>query len=288
MAPADTTTAPAMSPAVVVDGLSKHFRLPHRRYTTLKERALHPLQSRQFDTLRAVDDVSVSIAPGRVLRDRRPQRLRQEHAAQVPGRDLRARRRRASSVDGRLSPFIELGVGFNPELTARDNVIINAIMLGLTRREARERFDDIIAFAELEEFVDLKLKNYSSGMQVRLAFSVADPGRRRHPPRRRGAGRRRRRVPAEVLRRVHGAEGRGPDDRLRHPRHERRRALLRPRDAASSAAASSQIGEPRGDRPGVQRAQLRRPRAQRRRARREAARRGDPRTAGSRRPTASR
>ena len=74
---------------------------------------------------------------------------------------------------GRLSPFIELGVGFNPDLTARDNVIINAIMLGLTRKQARERFDEIIAFAELEEFLDLKLKNYSSGMSVRLAFSVA-------------------------------------------------------------------------------------------------------------------
>jgi ABC-2 type transport system permease protein len=77
------------------------------------------------------------------------------------------------SVRGRLSPFIELGVGFNQELTARDNVIINAIMLGLTRKQARERFDEIIAFAELEEFVDLNLKNYSSGMTARLGFSVA-------------------------------------------------------------------------------------------------------------------
>jgi ABC-type polysaccharide/polyol phosphate transport system ATPase subunit len=76
-------------------------------------------------------------------------------------------------VVGRLSPFIELGVGFNPDLTARDNVLINAIMLGLTRKQARERFDAIIEFAELEEFVDLKLKNYSSGMSVRLGFSVA-------------------------------------------------------------------------------------------------------------------
>ncbi len=76
-------------------------------------------------------------------------------------------------VRGRLSPFIELGVGFNMDLTARDNVMINAIMLGLTRQQARERFDDIIAFAELEDFLDLKLKNYSSGMIVRLAFSVA-------------------------------------------------------------------------------------------------------------------
>jgi ABC-type polysaccharide/polyol phosphate transport system ATPase subunit len=77
------------------------------------------------------------------------------------------------TVNGRLSPFIELGVGFNPDLTARDNVIINAIMLGLSRKEAVERFDDIVAFAELEDFVDLKLKNYSSGMHVRLAFATA-------------------------------------------------------------------------------------------------------------------
>ena len=64
MAPADTTTAPAMPPAVVVDGLSKHFRLPRNRSSTLKERVLHPLQSRQFDTLRAVDDVSFEIGEG--------------------------------------------------------------------------------------------------------------------------------------------------------------------------------------------------------------------------------
>src|SRR3984893_10804561 len=76
-------------------------------------------------------------------------------------------------VRGRLSPFIELGVGFNMDLTARDNIMINAIMLGLSRKQARERFDEIIAFAELEDFLDLRLKNYSSGMNVRLAFSVA-------------------------------------------------------------------------------------------------------------------
>ena len=71
-----------------------------------------------------------------------------------------------------MSTFIELGVGFNPELAARDNVVMNGVMLGLSPREARERFEEVVRFAELEEFVDLKLKNYSSGMHVRLAFSV--------------------------------------------------------------------------------------------------------------------
>ena len=74
---------------------------------------------------------------------------------------------------GRMAPFIELGVGFNHDLTARENVVLNGVMMGLTPKEMRRRLDAIIEFAELDEFADLKLKNYSSGMQVRLAFSIA-------------------------------------------------------------------------------------------------------------------
>ena len=73
---------------------------------------------------------------------------------------------------GRLAPFIELGVGFNPELTSRENVVLNGVMMGLDRREARRRLDAVLDFAELRDFTDLKLKNYSSGMMVRLAFAV--------------------------------------------------------------------------------------------------------------------
>ncbi|HEU4461938.1 MAG TPA: ABC transporter ATP-binding protein [Solirubrobacterales bacterium] len=75
-------------------------------------------------------------------------------------------------IAGRLAPFIELGVGFNVDLTARENVVLNGVMMGLTPKEMRRRLDAIIEFAELEEFADLKLKNYSSGMLVRLAFAV--------------------------------------------------------------------------------------------------------------------
>lgn len=76
-------------------------------------------------------------------------------------------------VNGKLVPFIELGVGFNPELTGRENVYLNGALLGFSRAEIDEMYDDIVEFAELGEFMDQKLKNYSSGMQVRLAFSVA-------------------------------------------------------------------------------------------------------------------
>lgn len=76
-------------------------------------------------------------------------------------------------VNGTLVPFIELGVGFNPELTGRENVYLNGALLGFSNKEMDEMYDDIWEFAELKEFQDQKLKNYSSGMQVRLAFSIA-------------------------------------------------------------------------------------------------------------------
>jgi ABC-2 type transport system ATP-binding protein len=76
-------------------------------------------------------------------------------------------------VIGKLTPFIELGVGFNPELSGRDNVFLNGSLLGFTRKQMEEMYDDIVDFAELHDFMETKLKNYSSGMQVRLAFSVA-------------------------------------------------------------------------------------------------------------------
>ena len=164
--------AAAGRPALLLEDVHKSFRLPHQRYSTLKERALHPFRSREFEELRAVDGVSVEIAPGEffgvVGRNGSGKSTLLKCLAGIYPIDSGR-----IDVNGRLSPFIELGVGFNPELSARENVVINAIMLGLSRRQARERFDEIIAFAELEEFVDLKLKNYSSGMSVRLAFAVA-------------------------------------------------------------------------------------------------------------------
>lgn len=162
----------AAPPAAVVHNVSKAFRLPHQQYSTLKERALHPFRSTTYDVLQAVDDVSFEVAEGEffgiVGRNGSGKSTLLKCLAGIYDIDAGQ-----LGVNGRLSPFIELGVGFNMDLTARDNVIINAIMLGLTRQQARERFDDIIAFAELEDFLDLKLKNYSSGMTVRLAFSVA-------------------------------------------------------------------------------------------------------------------
>ena len=150
----------------------KSFKLPHEQYHTLKQRAIHGFRGGGYDVLHAVHDVTVDIAEGEffgiVGRNGSGKSTLLKCLAGVYRVDSGE-----MGIRGRLAPFIELGVGFNAELTARDNAIINAVMLGLSRKEAEARLDDIVAFAELEEFMDLKLKNFSSGMHVRLAFSVA-------------------------------------------------------------------------------------------------------------------
>src|SRR4051812_19503839 len=157
--------------AIQVEGLEKTFRIPKHQVQTLKERALHPFRRSEYEELNVLKGVSFEIPAGEffgiVGRNGSGKSTLLKCMAGIYRADAGTIR-----VAGRMSPFIELGVGFNPDLTARDNVVINAVMMGLTPAEARARFEDIIAFAELEQFVDMKLKNYSSGMQVRLAFAV--------------------------------------------------------------------------------------------------------------------
>ncbi len=151
---------------------AKHFSSPTSSTTRSRSGLSIPLGPRSFDLLHAVRHVSFEVAPGEffgiVGRNGSGKSTLLKCLAGIYEIDdgVAGARRAAVAV-------IELGVGFNPDLTARDNVIINAIMLGLSRKQARARFDDIIAFAELEEFIELKLKNYSSGMYVRLAFATA-------------------------------------------------------------------------------------------------------------------
>lgn len=162
---------PEAHAAIEVRGLDKTFRIPHDRVHTIKERALHPFRRRRYDEHHVLDHVDFDVQAGEffgiVGRNGSGKSTLLKCLAGIYRADSGSIR-----VAGRLSPFIELGVGFNPDLTARDNVVLNAVMMGLSPRVARERFDEVIDFAGLEDFVDLKLKNYSSGMQVRLAFSV--------------------------------------------------------------------------------------------------------------------
>ena len=166
-------SAPTGSQPVVIEvrGLEKTFRVPEHRIDSLKERALHPLTRMEYRNLRALQGISFDVHRGEffgiVGRNGSGKSTLLKTLASIY-RPSGGRIRMA----GRLAPFIELGVGFNPELTARENVVLNGVMMGLSRREAARRLDAVLDFAELEEFVELKLKNYSSGMMVRLAFAV--------------------------------------------------------------------------------------------------------------------
>ena len=160
------------SPAIEVSGVSKTFRLPHERRTTLKEHLLHPFRRVDYEHQVALEDITFSVAPGEFIAvigaNGSGKSTLLKIVAGIYRQDSGTVR-----VDGRLSPFIELGVGFNSELTARDNIAINGTLLGLNRAELDERFESIVSFAGITRFVDQRLKNFSSGMQVRLAFSIA-------------------------------------------------------------------------------------------------------------------
>ena len=134
--------------------------------------AQHPARPAAERDVPGADRRVVHGAEGLDLRRHRPQRIGQEHRAEAGGRHHQADQRHRA-VDGRISALIELGAGFHPEISGRENVFINGIMLGLTKREIQERFDEIVDFAELREFIDAPVKTYSSGMYMRLGFAVA-------------------------------------------------------------------------------------------------------------------
>jgi ABC-type polysaccharide/polyol phosphate transport system ATPase subunit len=158
--------------AIEAVGVSKAFRLPHEHRTTLKEYFLHPFRRVEYEHQHAVREASFTVSPGEFFGIIGPNGSGKSTLMKI----LAGIYRQDSGsvrVNGRLSPFIELGVGFNPELNARDNVRINGTLLGLRPAEIAARFDEIIAFAGLERFVDQRLRNYSSGMLLRLAYSIA-------------------------------------------------------------------------------------------------------------------
>lgn len=160
--------------AIIVKDVKKNFQLPHERNSSLKQSftQLFKKKDRTIEVQHALRGVSFDIRDGEFFGI-----LGRNGSGKSTMLKMLANIYTPSSGSvqhfGKLVPFIELGVGFNPELTGRENVFLNGALLGFSRKEIAEKYDEIVAFAELEEFMDQKLKNYSSGMQVRLAFSVA-------------------------------------------------------------------------------------------------------------------
>jgi ABC-2 type transport system ATP-binding protein len=159
--------------AIKVENVSKIFRLPHEKNTSIKSTIINFWRhDRTYEKLQALNDVSFEIKQGEFFGI-----VGRNGSGKSTLLKILAGIYQPTSgqvhVNGKLVPFIELGVGFNPELTGRENVYLNGALLGFNRKEMAAMYKDIVEFAELERFMDQKLKNYSSGMQVRLAFSIA-------------------------------------------------------------------------------------------------------------------
>ena len=158
-------------PVVAVHNLSKRFRLYHERPTSLKERVLRLRGSRSEDFW-ALRDVTMTVPEGRTVGLVGANGSGKTTLLKVIGGILRPTEGTVTTR-GRIAALLELGAGFHPELTGRENVYLNASILGLSKRETDRYFEDIVAFAELENFIDNQVKYYSSGMFVRLGFAVA-------------------------------------------------------------------------------------------------------------------
>lgn len=160
--------------AISVKSVSKNFALPHEKVNSVKSSVVQVFRKkdRTVEVQHALKDISFDIKKGEFFGILGRNGSGKSTLLKILA-EIYQPTKGSIETAGKLVPFIELGVGFNPELTGRENVYLNGALLGFSRKEIDARYDEIVEFAELEDFMDQKLKNYSSGMQVRLAFSVA-------------------------------------------------------------------------------------------------------------------
>lgn len=158
--------------AIKVENVSKTFQIPHEKISSIRSAFVNAFRKSSHEEFKALDDVSFEVQKGEFFGiigmngSGKSTLLKILAGIYEPDQGK-------IMINGRISPFLELGIGFNPELSGRDNVYLNGVVLGLTKKQLDEKFDNIVRFSELERFIDQKLKNYSSGMQVRLAFAVS-------------------------------------------------------------------------------------------------------------------
>ena len=159
--------------AIELKNITKKFKIHHETKNSLYEYVTSFLNRKgTFEEITVLKDVSLSVKKGEMLGilglngEGKTTLLKIISKIYNPDNG-------SVAVNGKVIPFLELGTGFNGELTARDNIILYGIILGFTKKEITDKIDEIISFSELEKFLDTKLKNFSSGMNARLAFSTA-------------------------------------------------------------------------------------------------------------------
>ncbi len=159
--------------AIVVDNVSKKFRIPHEKRNTVFQNIIGVIKGQfSYEEFWALDRVSFEVQRGETIGVIGPNGSGKTTLLKILAGVLYADHG-SISVNGRASSFLDLGAGFQSELSAKDNVFLYSSILGVSRRETRKRYDDIFDFAELRKFENMKLKNFSSGMYMRLAFSTA-------------------------------------------------------------------------------------------------------------------
>jgi lipopolysaccharide transport system ATP-binding protein len=159
--------------AITVDRISKRFKVPHEKKKTLFHNLIG-IAKRQFsyEEFWALRDISFEIKKGESFGIIGPNGSGKSTLLKILARVLYPDSG-SMSINGKVASFLELGVGFQPELSAQENVYIYSSILGMSRKEVRQKYEDIFQFAELQKFQNMKLKNFSSGMYLRLAFSTA-------------------------------------------------------------------------------------------------------------------
>lgn len=164
---------PADKPAVLLEGVSVVYRVPREMISGIKEYAIRFVQRRLgYEEFWALKDVSFAVKRGEVFGVIGRNGSGKSTMLKVMARVLQPTRGRIMTR-GRLAPLLELGAGFHPELTGRENVFLNMALLGFTRKESEELLPSIMDFAEIHDFIDAPIRTYSTGMVARLGFSVA-------------------------------------------------------------------------------------------------------------------
>jgi ABC-2 type transport system ATP-binding protein len=162
-----------MNPMIQLENVSVQYQIPNLKVKSIKEYVINLIQRKMsYHQFHALNNVSLDIKPGEVFGVIGHNGAGKSTLLKVIARVLRPTKGRVI-LRGRISPLLELGAGFDPELTGRENIFLNSAILGFSKKDIKSRFDRMVAFAELAEFIDTPVRNYSTGMISRLGFYVA-------------------------------------------------------------------------------------------------------------------